>query len=325
MDSRKILAQLNIIAQCRCYGIPLWQCPQLIFLIMGIIIIITAVGSFLIGTLFIGNPEFVALITLGLTFVLFVLASLISQSFDRLAEANRMKSEFINIVSHQLRSPLTNLRWTIDILMSKKTKKTKKQEEEYLETLQKNSLRMIELVNDLLTVSRIQEGTLPLKKEEFHLEDVAKELAQRCRPFAEASEMEIDLRFEQNLPALIGDPLRIKSVVENLLNNAIRYAFEEEKDHRKEKKKIEIIIKKRGAKNLYFEIKDNGIGIPKEDQKHIFRKFFRARNVLNRKAKGSGLGLYIAKSIIEKSKGKIGFLSEENKGTTFWFTLPLKS
>ena len=82
-------------------------------------------------------------------------------------------------------------------------------------------------------------------------------------------------------------------------------------------------MKKKG-KNLYFEIKDNGVGIPKGDQKYIFQKFFRSENILRYQTQGSGLGLYISKAIVERSGGKIGFKSEENKGSTFWFTLPIK-
>ncbi len=322
MDFKNNFFQFNVIAQCRRYGIPPWQCPQFLFLVMGIVIIVTVLATFFAGAYFIENPELVALMTLGLALILFVIATVITKSFDRLAEANRMKSEFVNIVSHQLRSPITNLKWTVDILMSKNNK-TREQMAEYFKRLKDSSVRMGELVNDLITVSRIQEGTLPLKREEFSLEDTIKKLIQEFKSFAQSSGVEIKVNFEENLPEIIGDPLRIKSAVENLLNNAIRYGFEKNKGQSPEKdRKIEIRLFKKDKK-LYFEIKDNGMGIPEQDQKYIFKKFFRAANALKHQAKGSGLGLYITKSIIEKSKGKIGFESEENKGSTFWFTLPI--
>jgi signal transduction histidine kinase len=323
MDFKKIFGKLDIIASCRRYGIPLWQCPQLLFVIMGAVIIVSSLSIFAIGTYFIENPELVALLVLGLSAILFIIATIIIQSFDRLAEANRMKSEFVNIVSHQLRTPITNIKWTLDAL-SPKIKEKITEDNGYLETLEENTERMTELVNDLITVSRIQEGALPLKQEEFSLETLVKELIHESKPFAEASGVKIETRFEENLPLIDHDSLRIKSVVENLLNNAIHYGFEKkEEELREEKRKIEITLKTK-PQNIYFEIKDNGIGIPKEDQKYIFQKFFRAGNVLKHQAQGSGLGLYIAKSIIEKSKGKIGFNSQENEGATFWFTLPIK-
>ncbi len=104
-------------------------------------------------------------------------------------------------------------------------------------------------------------------------------------------------------------------VIENFLDNAIRYV--------QEKGLVEIKIK-REKDFVYFEIKDNGVGIPKEDQKYIFQKFFRSENILRYQTQGSGLGLYISKAIIEKSGGKIGFSSQEGRWSTFWFTLPIK-
>ena len=105
MDLKKILSQLNFPAQCRRYGLSLWQCPSFLFLIMGIIIIFSAVVAYAIGTRYVEDPEIVALIVLSITTILFIIANIIVRSFERLAEASRMKSEFISVVSHQLRGP----------------------------------------------------------------------------------------------------------------------------------------------------------------------------------------------------------------------------
>ncbi|MCD6402659.1 HAMP domain-containing histidine kinase, partial [bacterium] len=135
------------------------------------------------------------------------------------------------------------------------------------------------------------------------------------QPFAKASNVKLYFKYQNKLPKISADPFQIKQVIENLLDNAIRYT--------KDKGKVEMLLKKKNKK-LHFEIKDNGVGIPKEDQKYIFQKFFRSSNVMRHRTQGSGLGLYIAKAIIEKSGGKIGFQSKENKGSTFYFTLPIK-
>ena len=316
MSFKKILNELNIFNQCSRYGLSFWQCPQFLFLVMGLIIIGSTLTAYAIGNRYIKDPEMVTLIVLAIAAVLFVIASVITRSFERLAEASRMKSEFISIVSHQLRSPLTNLRWALDILMSGDLGQMAPKQQEYLTIIQENGLRMGELISDLLTVSRIETATLPLQSQEFNLEGLIRNLINEFKPFASASNVQLNLEAGGGLPSVVADPSQIKQVVANLIDNAIRYSASNR----------EITIKlARQDNNAYFSIKDRGVGIPKEDQKYIFQKFFRSRNALHYQTHGSGLGLFIAKSIIERSQGKIGFQSEEGKGSIFWFTLPIKS
>jgi len=281
---------------------------------MGIIIIGSTLTAYAIGTRYIEEPELVALIILLITAILFIIAVIITRSFERLAEASRMKSEFISVVSHQLRSPLSNLRWAIELLMSGRLGKIEEKQTEYFRILKENSGRMGELVSDLLIVSRIETATLPQKRKEISLEDLIKKLISEFEPFAQASNVEIEFKSEENLPKILADPSQIRLVVENLLDNAVRYI--------KDRGKVKMLLSRRGQ-NLYFEIEDNGVGIPKEDQKYIFQKFFRSENILRYQTQGSGLGLYISKAIIERSGGKIGFKSQEGVGSTFWFTLPI--
>jgi signal transduction histidine kinase len=311
----RILEQLNIPKQCKKYGLSLWQCPSFLFLIMGMIIALVSVLSYLIGTRYIAEPRIVALIVLIISAILLILATIITNSFERLAEANKMKTEFISIVSHQLRAPLSNLAWTLELLMSGRLGKIEKDQVEYFKILKENSDRMKDLVKDLLIVSRIESARLFLKKEEFSFEELVKEIIKEFEPLAKASNCQIEFSPEENLPKIYGDRYQIRQVIENLLDNAIRYT--------KGKGMVKIKIKKE-KNSVYFEIEDNGVGIPKEDQKFIFQKFFRASNVLKYKTQGTGLGLYISKAIIERSGGKIGFKSQEGKGSTFWFKLPIK-
>ncbi len=314
-----IIGQLNIGAQCKKYGLPLRQCPQLLFTAMGLAIIITTVSTYVVGISYNSDPEMVALIVIGLTVVLLVISFTVVQSFEQLAETNRLKTEFISIVSHQIRSPLTNLKWIVEILMSGILGKTDEKEAEYYKILKENLERMQKLVSELLTVSRIEATKLVLKKEDFSMENLARDLTTEFEPLAKSSNIKLITEFESGLPRVTSDPFQILQVLENLLYNAIRYIGSPIGG-----KQGEIMLKlSREGKFLMCQVIDNGIGIPKDDQRYIFQKFFRADNVRRYQTSGSGLGLYIAKNIIEKSGGKMGFFSTEGKGTTFWFKLPV--
>lgn len=307
---------MNIFSLCRQYYLPFWQCPHFVFLILSILIISSSLLAYFLGSRFIQDPLTVALLTLFLAALLFILGFILIQGFQKLAEANRLKSEFINILSHQLRSPLSNLRWCLELLMSGKINPVSQKQLEYFQILKENSDRMRELLRDLLIVNRLETANLPLKFLKFSFRDLLKSLIEEFTPYAKASNVEIETKVPPDLDQIFSDSEKLKIVIENLLDNAIRYS--------QKKGKIKIMVEKKG-KNLYFEIKDNGIGIPKEDQNFIFQKFFRAENAAKAHARGTGLGLYIVKSIIKQLKGKVGFKSQEGKGSTFWFLIPLKT
>jgi len=316
MDLKNIFSQLNVLSGCKKYGLSPWQCPQFLFLIMGIIIISSSLAAWSLGNRYIEDPTAVALIVLAITAILFIIAFIITNSFERLAEVSRLKSEFINIISHQLKSPLTNIIWALEILTSEKFGKVEEQQERYFKIIEENGERMKKLVSDLLTVSRIESGSLPFNKQKVSLEGLIQELISEFTPFLRASNIELRFNKEPNIPELFTDYSQVKQIIKILLDNAVHYI--------KTKGEIEINLKKRG-RFIYFEIRDNGIGIPKEEQKYIFQKFFRAESGSKYQVQGSGLGLYIAKAIVEKLDGKIGFKSQKDIGSTFWFTIPIKS
>jgi len=291
---------------------------------MGVIIVFSSILSYTLGRRYIEDPQVAALFIIVLTLVLLVLAFIITKSFERLAEASRLKSEFVSIVSHQLRAPLSNMKWIADLLTSGKG--TAKHEE-YFFMLKENAARMQELVNDLLMVSRIEEGGLITKREEFSFQDLLKEVVVNFQPIMQATNIALSVQEESKILKVFADPMQIRQVLSNLLDNAIKYTGKTKqavlKDGAK-KHTITMHIKDRG-RNLRFEIEDTGVGIPKEDQKYIFEKFFRSGNALRHETQGSGLGLYIAKAIVKRSGGEMGFYSIEHKGSTFWFTIPYAS
>lgn len=312
---KEILNSLNIFYQCRKYRLPIWQCPHFIFLIMGLIVISFSLISYFIGTRYLFDPLLVALISLLLSAILFFLGFILTKSFEKLAETSRLKSEFIAILSHQLRTPLSNLRWVLEMIMSGRVALISQKHLEYLKLIRESSDRMHRLVKTFFLVSRIEAGTLSLKKEEFSFEKLVESSIEEFKSYAEASNVEIFFEKEKDLPKVFSDKLKIKLVIENLLDNAIRYS--------KGGGKVRVSLKKMGDK-IYFEVEDEGVGIPKEEQKYIFQKFFRAGNILRLQTQGIGLSLFISKNIIEKLGGKIGFKSQEKKGSKFYFLLPIR-
>lgn len=327
MNFKAILSQFNIISQCKKYHLPLWQCPQFVFLVMGVIIICSTLLSYFIGLRLIDDPLIVTIIVFMLVTLLFILDFIITQSFERLAQVARMRSDFIGIVSHQLRAPLSNLRWAIEALMSGYLNHLQEKQLEYFKILKENSDRMQALVSDLLIVSRIEEGKLPLQKSPFSLSELVKQIIKEFEPFAQARNVKIRLAIGKNLPFAFADPRQTRQAIENLLDNAIRYipppSFEQYKGKVKRKREVKITLSHQDFR-LFFKIEDTGLGISQKDQKYLFKKFFRAESAKKLQTQGSGLGLFIVKSIIERMGGKIGFKSQENKGSVFWFTLPTK-
>lgn len=315
MNLKAIYNQLNVFCQCKKYGLSLWQCPNFLFLIMGLFIITTTIISYALGIKYIADPTIVALLVLLMSAVLFIISFIIIKNFERLANENQIKSRFVSIISHQLRSPITSLKWTIDLLLSNIAGKVEKKQMEFLILLKENINQMAELISNLLIISQIEAGKMPPKKTFFFLGDIVKKLIDESRPFAASYNTELKFDIKDNLPKIFADAEQTKLVIKKLFDNAIKYI--------KPGGKIEIKIFKKNQ-NIYFEIKDEGIGIPKEEQRYVFQKFFRSENAKKIQTHGSGLDLYIAKNIIEKNGGKIGFQSEENKGSTFWFILPIK-
>ncbi|MFH1714440.1 MAG: ATP-binding protein [Candidatus Nealsonbacteria bacterium] len=230
-------------------------------------------------------------------------------------EVELLKSNFITTASHQLRTPLSGIKWSLDAL-AKETLGSLNPEQKGLvkQTFDVNE-RLIGLVADLLDVSRIEEGKFGYN---FRLGDISKlvmSLFNKLKPNTERLKINFEFKTPlKPLPKISFDASKLDIAIRNVIDNAIKYT----------KPGGFIKIEFRVEKNsLFLIVQDNGIGIPKKDQKFIFIKFFRAKNAVRFQTEGSGLGLYIAKSIAEKHNAIINFDSEENKGSTFIFQFPL--
>jgi len=317
MTCKTILKKLDFMSECRRYGLGFWQCPNSLFLVMGGIIIVAMILTYFIGIRFF-EPEVIIIIVCSVTIVLLIIGHSLVNSFTRIAEANRMKSEFVSIVSHQLRTPLSALKWSLDLLRSKRLGEINDKQKDYLDIINESSNKMIKLVNDLLNVNRIEQGRMEMQPKSFAMEDLLEEMIKELKALAEVRNVEIKFKNNKKLPLVYADPDKIRMVISNLIDNAIKYS-------KKEGAWVEIGAEKyQKDKNLIFvSVKDNGLGIPEIMKKQVFGKFFRGESLVRQKVEGTGLGLFIAKGVIKMSGGEMDFESEENKGSTFWFTIPI--
>ncbi len=230
----------------------------------------------------------------------------------------RLKTEFVSIAAHQLRTPLSAIKWTLRMILDGDLGRVPKEQRGFLEKTYQSNERMIHLINDLLNVTRIEEGRFlyNIKKQ-----DITKEAEKVITPLKEVAQRKgLNFKFQKpktKIPELAVDSEKISLVFQNLVDNAIHYT----NPGGKVKVSIEYLKDK---KEILVSVQDTGIGIPKDQQNRVFSRFFRAANAIRAETEGTGLGLFIAKNIIEAHGGKIWFESEEGKGTTFYFTLPLE-
>ncbi len=234
-------------------------------------------------------------------------------------EIDRMKTEFISIAAHQLRTPLSAIKWALQMILNGNMGKIDPEVKEYLQKSYQSNERMINLVNDLLNISRIEEGRFLYNLEPISIKDTIKEIILSLKVLL--SKRKIKIKFNAAKGKMLkikADGEKIKLAIQNLIDNAIRYSIAGN----------EIIInleqiKEKKDNFIKIEIQDYGIGINIKDQERLFSKFFRSDNAIRFQTEGSGLGLFIAKNIIEAHHGKIWFKSEKNKGTTFYVKLPI--
>jgi len=230
-------------------------------------------------------------------------------------EVDQMKSELISIVSHQLRTPLSAVKWGIKMLLDGDAGKVTAEQKDILAKGYRSNERMIHLVNDLLNVSRIEERRFQYKFAATSIENLVECTINEFTYSLEEKKITLDFKkAEKPLPPARIDSSKIHVVLQNLLSNAVNYA--PSGSH------IEVKVENMGDK-ARISIKDNGMGIPESQKPFLFQKFFRADNAVRMQTEGSGLGLFIARNIIQNHKGKIWAESEENKGSTFCFTLPI--
>lgn len=230
-------------------------------------------------------------------------------------ELEKMRNEFNSLTTHQLRTPITSIIGYLELLLDKKNGKLSKLQREFVDSINSSSAKLLDLVNAMLNVSRIESGRLAVNPEPANLADISNKIIESLQPEIKNKKIDFIKEYSQeNTPIINLDQKLAGAIIQNLLSNAIKYT--PENGH------VTLSISQ-DEKMLIAKVKDTGYGIPPDDQSKIFGKMFRAKNIQEVDPTGTGLGLYIVKSIIDQTGGKISFESEEGRGTTFVVQFPL--
>lgn len=231
---------------------------------------------------------------------------------------DKMKTEFVSIASHQLRTPLTGIKWFLELLLNQKIGALNEKQIDFINQVSLSNERMISLVSDLLSVSRIETGSekFQISKRRIDIIPIISSVVLDNTVLAKEKNIKIINNVSGHDKFMVlADNDHIRQVFQNLITNAIKYS--------NENGKVEINCMHRSSDTM-FSIRDYGVGIPLNQQSRVFEKFFRADNIITKETSGTGLGLYIAKAIVEGHGGNIWFESVEGKGTTFYFSIPQK-
>ena len=239
----------------------------------------------------------------------------LTQSNERLRDLDEAKSQFVSVAAHQLRTPLAGIKWTLYALLEAKVGRLNEEQEKFAGDAYKATIRLIDLVNDLLDVARLEEGRFGFKIKKQSLVPLVKKAYENFQKAAKGKGIKFSLELpKEDIPFLDFDEDKIAIVLENLVDNAIKYT--------PPGGKVALVIRKE-KNRVSVEVADTGIGMPASQIGRVFTKFFRAENAQLYQTSGTGLGLYLAQNIVEHHGGAMFFKTEENKGSTFTFSLPI--
>lgn len=238
----------------------------------------------------------------------------LTRANEKLRDLDKMKSEFVSLATHQLRTPLSGVRWSLSMLLNGEMGELTPEQKLYVMKTYESNNRMITLINDMLQADRVEGGTLKFKFTPTNLSYLFDNVLTELRPIAEKRKIKLNFSIVSDIPPLMIDSENMRIVLQNLIDNAIKYS--------REGGEVKIDVTKTDT-TVLMSVSDQGIGIPQENQANIFKRFFRAPNAVHTETDGSGLGLYIVESIIQRHRGTIRFESTENVGTTFYITLPI--
>lgn len=243
----------------------------------------------------------------------------IAHDITKEVEVERSKSEFISLAAHQLKTPLTTIKWYAEALQKGSVAELAPDQKTYVGNIYEASVRMMDMVNDFLNMSRIELGTLIMRPVDIDVCALAQSVIDEQMPAAKVKQLTLQLTCTPDVPHMQADTNLTRMVLQNLISNSIKYT--------PQGGTVECAITSGGASHetVSIRVSDTGMGIPKNEQGRVFERLHRASNAEKLVTDGTGLGLYIVKMIVDRVGGGISFESTEGKGTTFWVSLPVVS
>ena len=258
-------------------------------------------------------------------------------------ELEKVREEFTGMIVHELRSPLDSIKKISELGVSGQLDRNSDQFKEYLEMIHQNSASMLEMVSDILDLTKLQAGKFEVNKEQSDVKDLIENRIMFYKVLADSKKINLEFSFDKSLPEFASfDPQALKQILNNLLSNALKFTkaggsvlvsafvFDPQGPYLEDFDKARVTVFptstdiKTKKKSLCVVVSDNGLGIPKEEIGKLFQTFQQAKlGPVDKESKGTGLGLVIAKGIVEAHNGTIGVVSEETKGSSFFFTIPL--
>jgi PAS domain S-box-containing protein len=241
-------------------------------------------------------------------------ATFIGRDISAMKVANHVRSNFVSMVSHELRTPLNSVHGFVDLLLHGHMGELTEEQCTYLSYVQEGVQQLISIVEDILFMTRSDLGQFEIRPQKIRLRDIVRQVLRTLHPQALKASVELRSEVTTDMPSLYADPQRVKQVLNNLVANAIKFT--------PPGGTVTVKSHSYGEHFQMISVSDTGYGIPPEDCQHVFERFYQANHSEQSKMGGYGLGLSIAKLIVEQHGGTISFDTMLDKGTTFYFTLP---